>query len=190
MAKKYKITAAVVSALAVVLLAFWISQHPYCVENDNSNLEEELLHFFTRDPAVPSASPLNIHDTTTIGKTRYVTYELGEELSLGRAILTQGLNGRWRIDTTGYSGGNFRDDILEIDGADYLFFSGRNPGSAIDRVTAKLGNDLYELELPDQDRFLVSTEVEISEDQDHILPEDFHFYDAAGQDITADIRWN
>lgn len=190
MRRKAKIAAFAVAGLAVVLLGFWIYQRPYRIENDNSNLQEELLQFYNRGSLVFQELPLTVYDTVTVGKTRYVVFTLGVEEAMGHALLLQGLNGRWRINSMGYGSSNFRDDILEINGAHYLFFSGRNTGHMIDRVTAELENILYELDIPDQDCFLVSTEVEIFEEENHILPENFHFYDAAGQEITANIRWN
>ena len=165
----------------------WFQLRPYRVEDDGSNLTQELLK---NHEQAGFPSPLNLLDTLTIGDVRYVTFELGPDHELGRAILKQGPGNRWKIDRSGYGGGNFQEEILVIDDVPYLIFSGKNTGQRIASVEVELENRAYTLALPLADCFLVSTPVELKKPRNHVLPDAFHYFDETGQDISDSVYWN
>ena len=172
---------------ALVLFAagcLWLSLRPYSIEDDNSNLAEVLSR---RQEVVSLPTPLTLLDTLTIGSVRYASYACGPELELGRAILDQGLNGKWKLRSCGYGGGSFSEEIAVIDGAPHWIFLGWNTAQRIASVEIDLQHRIYRLELPAADHFLVSTPVELWEEETHVLPEDIHFFDAEGTEITASV---
>ena len=122
-----------------------------------------------------------------VGDQRIDYFEWGEDLGqvhLTRCLLT----GTYRIDSVGWGGGNFREEILEEDGRKYFLLAGRNAYFGIARAEADIANRTYGLEIPAGERFVALTEIEEAE-ADHVLPEDIRFYDGAGRDISHDIPW-
>ena len=165
----------------------WFQLRPYQVEDDGSNLEEQLTAWHERDGSSVTLTPL---DTLTIGDVRYVTYEMEPEGRLFYALLLRGPNGRWKLEHSRGGTQLYLEEIREIGGTPYLIFLGKNIGAQIASVEVKLESHTYALELPPADHFLVSTPVELSEPQNHVLPDAFHYFDETGQDISDSVYWN
>ena len=171
------------AAICLLILAGFLYQSAYPVEPDQSNLadciQDRYLHGSTAKPPV-----VKLYDAVTVGERTYVLLELGENLDLGHAILERSQTGRYRVTGLGYGGGNFRRGVVEQDGQKYLLFGGRNTGEEIARAVFTLDGFSYSLEIPEQPRFLVCTEIDGRIESDHPDLEDLTLYNARGEDIT------
>ena len=103
----------------------WFQLRPYQVEDDGSNLEEQLTAWHERDGSSVTLTPL---DTLTIGDVRYVTYEMEPEGRLFYALLLRGPNGRWKLEHSRGGTQLYLEEIREIGGTPYLIFLGKNIG--------------------------------------------------------------
>lgn len=158
---------------------------------DNSNLAEITNQFLNQNAYGDTPERVNnikLYDSVSIGNKKFVLAEINDDLDLGEIRLTRGINGRYKLDTVSYGGGNFRERIAEIDGKNYLLFGGRNTGLAIDKMTFKLEGWDYCLEIPAENRFFVSLEIDGAIEATHLDLEHLKFYNGK-EDITEQVAW-
>jgi len=191
--KCFVFSAAVVLAVALTV-GFFYSRN-CSVKADNSNLPEEAASFMRRGWPMLTEEDLCFYDAVDIGANRFVLMEVAggefEDMSLGLLRLQRGWNGRYRIESVGYGGGNFRNEAVERDGRWYLLFGGRNAYFGIAQAEFQTEGEVYRLDVPKKERFLTVTELKGEPEIKHLLPVDqIRFYDAGGRDITEEIPWN
>jgi len=187
MGKQHKSRPWLIGGVSGVLIAavalFYHTFYP--VEPDGSNLETCIKDFYNRGFSIEQSPVIQIHDSVTLGKTKYVLIELGEDL--GRVILSQGLTGRYRIEKLGYGGGNFREGIVENAGKKYLLYGGRNTALQIAAMSVTLDGFTYNLAIPAKTRFLVCTEIDSRIEDNHVDLNRVVVYNAQGEDITERV---
>lgn len=177
------LAAALVPMLSLTVLAVCGVRYPVSGEGVPA---EETCAFLQRSE-VCRAEDLRFFGSVRVGQRRIDYFEWGEDL--GQVRLTRGLlTGAYRIDSVGWGGGNFREEVLEEGGREYFLLAGRNAYFGIARAEADISNRTYDLEIPAGERFVTVTEIERAE-FDHVLPEDIRFYDGAGRDISDEIPW-
>ena len=175
--------------LAVFFLGTVFRCFEYTVKADQSNLIEETEHALNVGKPQPITHNITLYDSVSIGKRRFVLMDKGEQLGMIR--LTQGLRGKYKIDSVSYGGGNFRQEIIEEAERDYIVFGGRNTYFSIDCIKCLIDQRWYTLDVPAGERFLVSQELDERPEENQAFPvEEIRFYDAAGTDITDQIPWN
>lgn len=173
------------AVLSLVVLGGFLYESAYPVEPDQSNLAECIQDFYLHG-STAAPPTVKLYDAVTVGERTYVLLELGENLDLGRAILKQSLTGRYRVTGLGYGGGNFREEIVEADGRKYLLLGGRNTGKQIAGAAFTIDGTAYQVEIPQQPRFLVCTEVDSRTEADHLNLETVIWYDAQGEEAAVD----
>ena len=184
-----------VLVLAVSLAVGFLLGREYPVAADGSNLPEEAASFMSRGRQPLTKDDFLLYDTVDIGANRFVLMEVADaefqDMSLGLLRLQRGWNGRYRIESIGYGGGNFRNEAVERDGRWYLLFGGRNAYFGIAQAEFQTEGEVYRLEVPQKERFLTVTELRGEPEIKHLLPVDqIRFYDAGGRDITEEVPWN
>lgn len=171
------------TVLCMVILGEFLYRSAYPIEPDRSNLTECIQDFYLHG-STAAPPTVKLYDSVTVGERTYVLLELGENLDLGRVVLERGWTGRYKILNLGYGGGNFRSGVVEQDGQKYLLFGGRNTGEEIAGASFTLDGFPYSLEIPEQSRFLVCTEIDSRIASDHLDPDSLTLYNARGEDIT------
>ena len=179
--------------LAVLLLAAGavaLYQRSYPVDPDRGNLAACVEDRYLQSRAQQTMPPFTLHEdaAVTLGNRTWMLWEVGENLDLGRVILEESLTGRYRVTGLSYGGGNFREEIVEADGRQYLLFGGRNTGERIASAACTLDGTPYTLDIPAASRFLVCAEVRGETEAAHMDLESLRLYDAAGTDITEDYE--
>lgn len=176
-------------ALFIALVAFFSCFMPFKINGDNSNLAEHTNQFLNRSmnhSQTVIQHSIKLYDSVTIGTKKYVLTEIDQQIGVIR--LTKGLSGRYQIESVGYGGGNFTEEIVEISGGRYLLFGGRNVGSAIDKITFELDKKEYSLAIPKETRFFVYLEVDSNTKETHLDLEHLRFYNS-NQDISEQVEW-
>ena len=176
------------AVLVLILLAAILSSRAFPIQADGSNLKEQAVSFLNRGSRFPVEMHMKLYDSVILGKKRFTLMEIGEDLGIIRQ--TRGWNGRYRIDSVGYGGGNFQEEIVPDGDRRYFLIGGRNACFGIAEIVAALGNRTYRLEVPEGDRFLVFTEVDAGTAETHVLPDALTFYGRAGEDLTEQVPWN
>lgn len=176
------------AALLLLFLAAFLYAHSYPVRADNSNLAEYTDHFLNIGNAHPWENSIHLYGSITIGDRKWVLAEINGQL--GELRLTKGINGRYRIRSVGYGGGNFREEIIEEGGRKYFLMGGRNSVFGIRRVTVSVEGREYGLDIPEGDCFFVYAEIDPASEVLHSDLDAMRFYNADGTDITEQVPWN
>lgn len=188
---KKKVLLGAAALLLLFLAAAFLYDPQYEVEPDNSNLADLTVEFLDHGNGNTALyEPLYLYDTIDMGDRRVVLMEIGPELDLGEVHLIRGLNGKYRIDSAGWGTGNFRERVLEVDGASCWFIGGRNTDCRIGKITVEFDGETYTVDVPEQERFLVSVELKCPTKREFANGETLRFYDRTGADITESILRN
>lgn len=182
----------VLAGLLIILTAGGLYHRSYPVEADNSNLQEYVEASLSRRADLPPEYRVELFDSYTIGKERYVLMELHNGRNsdpLGYVRLAQGLNGRYRVAGTCYGTGNYWEEILWQDESAVFLIGGRNAYFDIETIRVHVAQKEYVITVPDVDRYLAAVPVKAPEGQIHVLPEDISFHAADGTDVT-DLVWS
>lgn len=175
------------TVLCLVVLGGFLYESAYPVEPDQSNLAECVQeHYLRGSTAAPPT--VKLYDAVTVGERTYVLLELGENLDLGSIVLERNLTGRYRVTGMAYGGGNFREEVVEADGRNYLLLGGRNTGEQIAGAVFTIDRTTYQVEIPQQPHFLVCTEVDSQTEATHLDLGTLTLYNARGEDITEDYN--
>lgn len=106
----------------------------------------------------------------------------------GYVSFEEGPFGRHRFRHVSWEDTSFRNGIIESGGKKYLLFSGVDFSRKIDKIIVEIQGFSYEL-IPGKSRpFIVFCEVNESIPSGLVSMENCFFYDAAGANITADVR--
>ncbi len=184
---KYRIKSWLIGGLAVLLLAVMavIYHFSFPIEADCSNLEERIKDFYNRGYSVEYSPTIKIHNSVTLGNSKYLLIEIDEDL--GSVVLAQSVTGRYKIERLGYGSGNFREEIIESEGKKYLLYGGRNTSLEIASITFTLDGFTYGSDIPEETRFLVYTEIDSRIEANHLDLDSLRIYNTQGEDITEKV---
>ena len=171
-------------AILLVVMAF-IYHFSFPIEGDCSNLERHIEDYYNRGYSVKYTPDIKIHDSITIGKTKYSLIEIDN--SLGSVVLSQSVTGRYKINRLGYGSVNFRNQIIESKGEKYLLYGGRNPNSEIASIVFILDGFTYNLEIPEKTYFFVYKKIDNRIEENHLDLNNLKLYNARGTDITEKL---
>lgn len=184
-----------ISALAA---ARWILSYP--IKLNLATLPEYISQWYSRGQEPELRHGITLYDGVELGNRSYYLLEIDEGESgqqFGYVTLEKGPLGRYKILHMGYGGGSLFDGVIEADGKLYFLLGGRDPGERIFRVTAVLGGQSYEFEIPrESGHFLLYTEIaggsgladmgtDTVKEGSHADRGEITFYDRQGGDITS-----
>lgn len=182
-----------ITALLILLSAVLLYHRSYPVEADNSNLQEHVEAFLSRENNLPLNYEVQLFDAYMAGDEKFVLMELHDGRNsdpLGYVRLERGLNGRYRVSGTRYGIGNYWENIVRQDGEAVLLIGGRNAYFGIETIRVIVEQEEYVVTVPEGDRYLVAVPVEAPEGQTHVLAENIRFYAADGTDLTEQVWSN
>lgn len=178
-----KLFLALLGILVVTGICFISYSRIFTISNDKKQLESNIIQFINR-PAVVS-NEIDIKQELTLDNKKYVLFIINN--SLGDAELTQGLNNKYKIESTSYGDGSFRNEIIKTNKGKYLILKGKNPGNKISFIKVMLDNIEYKINIPEQEYFMVYCEVPIKTESLYIDIHNLKFYDVSNVDITEEM---
>lgn len=183
--------AALASAAALVVLAAagGLYSLQYSVDGAFTNLTEQTQQFLRHGQEAWAPYDIRQYGTVELGNRAFGVVEIDGQLGL--VHMTRGLNGKYQIDSVSRGGGSFRQELADIGEETWAILAGRNRFFGIREMTFSLGQNTYQAEIPQQDRFITAVAVERPETgEDWIDPSTIRYYNEAGEDITDQIPKN
>jgi hypothetical protein len=127
---------------------------------------------------------INIHKVTDIDNKKLVVFELNN--NIGEAEFIRGINGKYKILSTGYGTNFIRRRILKTNKARYLTIIGRNYNKKIKRIDLVLENNNYTFSIPVEDEYFIYHKM-ITDDSMNMMLDKIILIDKQGNDITDKI---
>jgi len=172
-------------AILLIVVVSFVYYFSFPVEADCSNLERLIKDYYNRGYSSEYSPNIKIHDSVTIGKSKYVLIEIDEDL--GSVVLSQSIIGRYKINRMGYGSANLRDQIIESKGEKYLLYGGRNTNMEIASIVFTLDGFTHSLDIPEKTRFLVYTKIDSRIEEKQLDLNKLRLYNAEGVDITEKL---
>lgn len=176
--------------IAAILLVFtfgWIvcTQKYTIVDNENS-IKKAIINKITKNSVTPY-NKIVIRNMAEIKNKKivYYTLESKEKILLGDAMLTKGINKKYKLDFCGYGTNLTESRIIDIKKSRYLYVMSRNYNRMIKRLKVFVEGYEVLIDVPDDEYFIVFTNIESSMRNgsvDKIL-----FYDSYDNNITKQI---
>lgn len=173
-----------VIALLIMIGVSYAAAYP--IKSDFSNLKEGIVSFHKRGNQSGSSLSVEQYNAIELGKKAYVLVEV--DGGLGCVTLAKGLTGQYQLEYMRYGETAFREGVVESEGKKYLLVAGKNPSLNIASITATFAGTEYTLEVPEEEIYLVYTEVDANVEADRVGLENFKFWDAQNQDITEELN--
>lgn len=178
-----KLLFVLLSGLIVACIGFVLYSAKYTVINDKKQLEDNIIRFINRPSVV--ANNIDIKQELNLDNKKYVLFVINN--SLGEAELTKGFNNKYKIETTGYGSGFYRDEINKTNRGKYLIISGKNYENKIAYIKILLDDKEYKISIPKQEYFIVNCAVPIETQQEFVGGNSIKFYNNNDIDITEEM---
>jgi hypothetical protein len=134
----------------------------------------------------PVLDHIDLKQIVDIENEKHVLFVSDKFDGIGNAVLTKGLNGKFKIHGISWGGNLFEYHVNEIKNNKYLVAYGRNYDRKIEYIKAILEGKAYRVEVPNQDYFIVFSSVsgnsKITSSYSTI-----NIYGKSGKDLTAFI---
>ncbi|WP_304942678.1 hypothetical protein [Vallitalea guaymasensis] len=173
--KKYII----ILILVTIGIAFFWYNGTYKINEDE--IDKNVTQFVNRKNDNDSLK-INIEESVDIGYRRIVCFTTDNGL-LGEAFLKKGINKRFKIEWTGYGNNIYRHKVIKIGNKKYFTVIGRNYDLQIAKIIGNFKDKTYELEVPQQEYFIIYCEVENNFSEHPAI----RLFDSNNNDITDDI---
>lgn len=189
--KKKLILSLIIIILFVICAAITVN---YEYNLTIADVKDSTINFINigRDTDVYKLSKSSIWlNTIGIDNKCFALFEITDplgELLLCEVTLTEGINGKYKIDSVRYGDRNFYERIVESYGKKYFLLGGRNTALLIDSVIVEIDNNKYKLDVPASEQFFVCTAIENKTEQEHILHDKIVFCDINGNDISNHVK--
>lgn len=169
--------------LTTVFVIFISYSVTYRIEDNKKQLEDNVKQFINKTAVI--AKNIDIKQELNIDNKKYVLFTIND--TLGFAELTKGLNGKYKIEFTGYGGSNFTVQIYETNKGKYLILKGKNYGMGIAYLKVLLDNKEYKVSTPNQEYFL--SYCSVSSKTQKVFPDinTLRLYNKNDVDITKDM---
>ena len=169
--------------IVFVSIGFAYYSKTYAVENDKEVIKNRLIQFINRPTVI--VNNIDIKHELNIDNKKFVFFVIND--TLGDAELTKGINNKYRIDTTGYANGSFRDEIVKTNKGKYLVLNGKNYDNKISYVRVLLENKEYKITIPKQEYYMVYCSVPSETERTFLDINSIRFYNENDTDITVEI---
>lgn len=189
--RKVFVLVALVMAILIAILMFATYAKDYCIKPDNSGLYAQVNSWLSRGET-PRQHEVILFDTIDIGWERYTLAQLDGQLSILQ--LRKGLTGNYKLESFSRGTAAFRDEIVFYDppfskeNAYFYLLGGYNPDGRIAGIHITMDGETYNIPvLSDEHFFFTQTLVQV--DSTGARPDhgNIRFYDAFGNDITAEV---
>lgn len=172
----------------IVIICIGIAYYSktYAIKSDKEVIKNHLIQFINRPTVI--ANSIDIKQELNIDNKKFVFFVIND--TLGDAELTKGINNKYKIDTTGYGSGSFRDEIIKTNKGKYLILKGKNYDNKIAYVRVLLENKEYKITIPQQGYYMVYCSVPSETERTFLDINSIKFYNKNDADISAEIIKN
>lgn len=172
--------------IVIVCIGFAYYSKTYAIKNDKEVIKNRLIQFINRSTVI--ANNIDIKQELNIDNKKFVFFVIND--TLGDSELTKGINNKYKINTTGYGGGPFRDEIIKTNRGKYLILKGKNFDNKISYVRVLLENKEYKINIPKQEYYMVYCSVPSETQMTFLDINRIKFYNKNDADITVEIFKN
>lgn len=158
----------------------------YEINDDLEIVKSRLIQFINRPSVI--IKDIDIKQELNIDNKKYVLFVIDEKL--GNAELTKGINNKYKIDSTGYGNGSFRDEINRTNKGKYLILEGKNLDNKIAYVKVFLENKEYKIDIPQKEYYMVYCSVPTETERMFLDSNNIKFYNKNDIDITVEVFKN
>lgn len=178
-----KLLSIFLGVVIVFCIGFILYSRTYTIANNKKQLKSSIIQFINRPIVV--FNNIDIKEELNLDNKKYVLFIINN--CLGDAELTKGFNNKYKIESTGYGSGFFRDEIKQTNKGKYLILKGKNYNKKIAYAKVLLDNKEYKIIIPQQEYFMVYCAVPIKTQRVFPDANDIKFFNSSDVDITNDV---
>lgn len=149
----------------------------YSVVDNTIKLEENIC--------IKTNFSVNIKNEKELNNNKYVIF-IGNN-SIGDAIFSKGINGKYKIGSVGYGNKLISYRIIKANKAKYFVVGGKNTNMKIKYILLLLDNEKYKIQVPREEYFIVYCRIPL---KTRILNPDISnikIYNESNADITNEV---
>ena len=184
----------------VLMICLWSGcanqsdEREYLVAADYGNLPEYVNARLEQDGVAPEHQEkmTTVYDEVSLEGRKIILTEIVTPLKqprLGVVELELGANGQYKVGFISYTTQNIKVKGVEGKETEYLVIAGRNPDKTIRKIVSTQEGKRFSVEIPEKELYLVAVPTEDAEEMWDFDPNSWHFYNAAGEDITEEVDW-
>lgn len=166
----------------------------YPVTADYGNLAEYVNVRLEQDGVAPEyqARMTTVYDEVALGDRTIIVTEIVAPPAPPRSGIVElelGTNGQYKVGFISHTTQNIQVEMAEGKDREYLLIAGRDPDRAIRKIVSTQEGKQFSVEIPAKEPFIVAIPTEDAQKLWDFDPNSWHFYNAAGEDITSEIEW-
>jgi hypothetical protein len=185
--KRKKLLIRLIGLCFIILTGYMvISEYAktYSIPDDRQAITNKIQIATSKFKPVPSN--IDIKQIVDIENEKHVLFVNDKFEGIGNAILTKGLNGKFKMDGISWGSDIFEYHVNKIKDNKYLVAYGRNYDRKIEYIKVILDGKKYRMDIPNQDYFIVFCSV--SENSKSTLSSSaINIYGKNDKDLTAFI---
>lgn len=169
--------------IIILCVGFVYYSKIYTIKNDIEIVKNSLIKFINRSTVI--TKDIDIKEELNIDNKKYVFFVINNKL--GNAELTKGINNKYKINSTGYASGSFRDEISKTNKGKYLILRGKNLDNKIAYIKVVLDDKEYKISIPQKEYYMVYCSVPTETERIFLDINNLKFYNKNDNDITENI---
>lgn len=157
----------------------------FSINDNKKQLEGNIIQFINKPRTV--IGNVDIKQAIDLDDKKYVLFISNNFSGIGDAVLSKGINAKYRLDSTEYGSNIFQFRVQKTNRNKYFIIDGKNYDNKIDYIKVILEGKEYRIKIPQQEYFI--SYCPVSNSTQNIFPDNGlpKLYDKNDSDITNEI---
>lgn len=164
----------------IIILIFSAYSITYKIVDNKIEIEDNILKFINKP--TQRYDYVDIKQDINIDNKKYILYTTTGKI--GFAELVKGPNNKYKIAYTEHNNNFINEKVIETNRGKYIVLIGKNPDKEIEYSEVILEFNNYEIKIPDEEYFIVSSKIKDDTQSILIDPNNVKLFDTNGTDIS------